>query len=220
MGKFFHRSSGILCSARQEGNSDQFHSAQPGHQCFEADAMANIFIFSVDDTATGAYCGITITEGCELGTLLPSIQDKSQLEDLGRIYPDGKCYPWGVQESGDNFSTWNIMAKDDLVLGYRNRSIVSAAYVLMKIKNPSLAARLWNNSTEGPYSLMCFTDEPHLGDVPIVPQMLRYLDRDCRGFTKLDSEKCDNIIRDYGSYETFIRLGLGYDFPFSLRHSE
>jgi hypothetical protein len=182
--------------------------------------MANVFIFSMDDAATGTRCGITMTEGCELEPLLPFIQEKSQIEDLGRIYPDGKCYPWGALESGENVSAWNIMEQDDLVLGYRNRSIVSASYVWMKIRNPSLAARLWNESAAGPFSLMCFTDEPHWGDVPIVPQMLVYLDRDYRGFTKLASRKCDSILRDYGSLETFVSLGLGYDFPFSLRHSE
>jgi len=42
----------------------------------------------------------------------------------------------GVQEKGgDNLSTWHSMAEEDLVLGYRDRSIVSASYVLMKINN-------------------------------------------------------------------------------------
>jgi len=182
--------------------------------------MANVFIFSADDATTRAYFGITMKKSYELEALLPLIQEKCQIEDLGRIYPDGKCYPWGVRESGENFLAWHVMAKDDLVLGYRNRSIVSASIVWMKINNPALAARLWNKSTEEPLSLICFTDEPQLGETPIVPQMLVYLDQDYRGFTKLDSEKCDNILRDYGSFETFVRLGLGYDFPFSLRHSE
>ena len=182
--------------------------------------MANVFIFSMDDAATGTRCGITMTEGCELEPLLPFIQEKSQIEDLGRIYPDGKCYPWGALESGDNVSAWNIMEQDDLVLGYRNRSIVSASYVWMKIRNPSLAARLWNKTAEGTLSLMCFTDEPQWGDTPIVSQMLEYLDPDYGDFTKLNSEKCDNILRQYGSFETFVRLGLRFDFPFSFRHSE
>jgi hypothetical protein len=182
--------------------------------------MANVFIFSADDATTRAYFGITMKKSYELEAVVPLIQEMSRIEDLRRIYPDGKCYLWGAQESGDNFSTWNIMAKDDLVLGYHNRSIISASYVSMKLKNPSLATQIWSESTEGSFSLICFMDEPHLGDVPIVSQMLRYLDQYYRGFTKLDSEKRDNIMRDYGSFETFVRLGLGYDFPFSLRHSE
>jgi hypothetical protein len=180
--------------------------------------MANVFIFSVDDAKVNF--GITIERGCELETVLPFIRDEIQVENLKHFYPDAKCYIWGVQERGDNLSIWNIMAEGDLVLGYRNNLIVSALSVLMKTDNPSLAARLWSEHTEEPFRLMCFTDKPHLGEVPIVSQMLRYLEKDCRDFTKLNSEKCDNILQDYGSFETFVRLGLGYDFPFSFRHSE
>ena len=42
------------------------------------------------------------------------------------------------------------MSENDLVLGYRNRSIVSAATVLMKVDSPSLATALWGNNAEGP----------------------------------------------------------------------
>ncbi len=182
--------------------------------------MANVFIYSIDDEAATTNFGIENEKGYELETVLPFIHDGIQIENLRRFYPNGQCYVWGVQEKGDNRSTWNIMAQDDLVLGYRNRSIVSASYVLMKVHNPSLATKLWGKNKEGSFGLMCFSDKPHLGEVPIVSQMLTYLDHDCTGFTKLNAEKCDNIIRDYGSLETFVRLGLGYDFPFSLRHSE
>ncbi len=192
----------------------------PGIKVFRADEMANVFIFSIDDAAAKASFGITIEKGYELETVLPVIHEEIQIENLRRTYPDGKCYVWGVQERGGNFSTWDIMAEGDLVLGYYDRSIVAAAYVLMKINNPLLAAQLWSKSLEGPFSLMCFTSEPYAGEVPIVSQMLRYLDLNFTGFTKLDSKKCDNIMSDYGSFETFVRLGLGYDFPFSFRHSE
>jgi len=182
--------------------------------------MANVFLFPLDDEAAGAKAGVTLEKGCELETLLPFIQDGMLAEHLRRLYPDGTCYVWGVPERDDHFSTWTIMAEGDLVLGCHDRSIVSAAYVLTKVRHPLLAARLWRESAEGPFSLMCFTSAPHAGEVPIVPQMLAYLDQACSGFAKLDSGKCGNIVRDYGSLETFVRLGLGYDFPFSFRHSE
>jgi hypothetical protein len=182
--------------------------------------MENVFMFSIEDGTAKANFGISVEKGYELEALLPFIHDEIEIENLRRFYPDGKCYLWGVQERGDNFSIWNIMAQGDLVLGYRNRSIVSASYVLIKINNPSLADTLWNKNTDGPFRLICFMDHPYLGEVPIVPQMLRYLDQGCAGFTKLNPEKCENILSDYGSLETFVRLGLGYDFPFSFRHSE
>ena len=180
--------------------------------------MENVFLFSMDDAETKS--GIAIQKGCELETLLPFIRDEIQIENLRNFYPDGQCHILGMQERGENLSIWNIMSEGDLILGYSNRSIVYASYVLMKMDNPSLAARLWSKHADAPFRLMCFTDKPHSGEVPIVPQMLIYLEQDCVNFTKLSSDKRDNILRDYGSFEIFVRLGLGYDFPFNLRHTE
>lgn len=182
--------------------------------------MANVFIFPADETATGSPRGIPVNEGFDIDAILPFIREKSRIEELVRFCPDGKCHFWGAGESGESASAWNAMAKDNLVLGCRDGAIVSAAYVRMKLRSPELGARLWNPGRGKPYSLLCLTDEPQWGDVPILPQMRGYLDRDCGGFRKLASEKCENILRDYGSFETFVRLCLRFDFPFSFRHSE
>lgn len=182
--------------------------------------MANVFILADDDATTRSHFDISANREYELEAILPLVEEGGQREELKMIYPEGKCYFWGAQESGGNLLTWRMMAKDDLVLGCRNHAIVFASYVLMTMKSPSLAGRLWGENAGAPFSLICFTDEPHLGDVPIIPQRSVYLDRDCRGFTCLNQEKCDKIVRDYGSFEVFVRLGLGLDFPFILRHSE
>jgi len=193
---------------------------QSGYEFFEADEMANVFMFSTEDETTSAYVDTARQKAVNLKTLLPLIQEKSRIEYLRRMYPDGICYLWGARDCDNNFSTWDLMVEEDLVLGSCNRRIVYASYVLMKINHPLLATRVWHNSGGAPFGLICFMDEPHTGEVPIVSQMARYLDQDYRAFTKLDSEKRDCIINDYGSFEVFVRLGLGYDFPFSLRHSE
>jgi len=180
--------------------------------------MENVFLFSIDDAK--ANSGIAINKGCELETVLPFIRDEIQVENLKNFYPDGQCHILGVQGRDDNLTIWNMMAEGDLVLGYSNRSLVYASYILMKTDNPSLAAMLWSQHAVEPFRRICFTDKPHSGEVPIVPQMLIYLEQDCGDLTKLSSDKRDNILRDYGSLETFVRLGLGYDFPFNLRHTE
>lgn len=182
--------------------------------------MDNVFMFSIDDGTVRANFGVTVEKGVELETLTPLIREEIPVEDLRRFYPDGKCCVWGVQDRGDSLSLWKAMAQGDLLLGYRHRSIQCASYVLMKINSPSLSDRLWGKNAEGAFRLICFMDHPHLGEVPIVPQMLRYLEPDCRGFARLSPEKCRNILSDYGSSEVFVRLGLLYDFPFSFRHSE
>ncbi len=184
------------------------------------DMIANVFICAIDDETAISSVGVSLEEGHDLERVLPFIRNERHAERLKGFYPDGQCYLWGVREKGDNLSTWEMMVPDDLVLGYRNRSIVFAARVLMTVENPSLAAELWGQRPEGAFGLLCFTDRPHVGEVAIVPQMLRYLDLDCRGFTRIDPKKCEHMVSDYGSLETFVRLGLRYDFPFSFRHSE
>ncbi len=180
--------------------------------------MANVFICPVDDE-TAAF-GMTLEVGCSLETLLPFIHDEGQKGVLGLLYPDGHCHVWGLLDCGDNFSIWNAMVPEDLVLGYRDRTILSASTVLMKVRSPSLADRLWGRHEEGAFELMCFSDKPHVGEVPIVPQMLGYLDREFSGFSRLNPEKCRTILNAFGSLEVFVRLGLRYDFPFNFRHSE
>lgn len=181
-------------------------------------AMGNVFLFSMDDEKENP--GIAIRKECQLEIVLPFIRDEIEVENLKSLYPDGQCHIWGAQERGDNLSIWNVMSEGDLLLGYRNRHIASASNVLLKTNNPSLAATLWGKNSEKPFRLICFTDRPHSGEVPIVPQMLIYLEQDFGEFQKLGSDKRDNILRDYGSFELFVRLGLGYDFPFNLRHTE
>jgi hypothetical protein len=184
------------------------------------EAMANVFIYPVDDEAAKTHFGIASGKRHALESVLSLVSDDDQIEMLRRLYPDGECYVWGVLEKGDNLSVWNAMAQDDLVLGYRNRSIVCASTVLMKVKNPELATGLWGHHPEGPFGLIGFSDKPHVGEVPIVEQMLGYLDQEYLGFTRLSPEKCQTILNAFGSLEIFVRLGLRYDFPFNFRHSE
>ena len=182
--------------------------------------MANVFIYPIEDETAKSRYGAAVEKGVELQTVSSWIRDEIQIENLRRCYPDGKCYAWGVPDQGDNRSTWNAMSENDLVLGYRNRSIVSAATVLMKVDHPSLATALWGNNAEGPSRLMSFFNKPHVGEVPIVEQMLGYLDQEFSGFTRLNPEKRENILNAFGSLDIFVRLGLRYDFPFNFRHSE
>ncbi len=183
--------------------------------------MENIFIVPIEDEAAREnFSAAMEAGGYEIDILGSWAGDRNLRDLLRRHYPDGKCYAWGVQErKGNNLETWKAMGAEDLVLIYLDGAIVSASFVRMKTNDPSLAANLWGGNSEDPPGLICFTDKPYLGEVPIVPQMHPYLDTEYRDFVKLHSEKRSNILRDYGSLETFIHLCLGYDFPFSLRHT-
>ncbi|HOK07853.1 MAG TPA: hypothetical protein PK836_10545 [Syntrophales bacterium] len=134
----------------------------------------------------------------------------------------GGAGPWhvtGILEEGSNRALWEEMAPDDLILYYRDGAIVAAATVAATAHSPDLAVRLWPRDVSPPRALLCFTDRPHEGEVPIIPPMYRYLEREYRGLTRLQDERVGYILNDYGSFEVFTRLCLRYDFPFSLRHT-
>lgn len=181
--------------------------------------MDNVFIVAATETAVRKP-GISRAAVCDLESLLPLMRQEPLKEDLMRIYPYGNCHVLGFQEQwSDNLATWDTMAAGDLILGYRSHSIVSATFLLAKTNDPALAVSLWGDVSEEPFGLICFTDTPYLGEVPIIPQMERYLDREYGAFNKLNAGKAGNILTDYGSLETFVHLCLRYDFPFSFRHS-
>lgn len=181
--------------------------------------MDNVFIVAANE-ATGGRSAVSREAVCDLETLFPLISHGPLREDLKKIYPYGTCYVRGIRErTGDDLATWDAMAAGDLVLGYRDRSIVSATFVFAKTNDPALAVHLLGGNPEWPFGLMCFTDKPYFGEVPIIPQMDRYLDREYRDFVRLNAGKVENILNDFGSLETFVHLCLRYDFPFNFRHS-
>jgi hypothetical protein len=183
------------------------------------DLMADVFVISIDDAAK-AWSGAAAYEGYALETVLDSVREGVHAESLRRYYPEGRCYIWAIPDHRENRATWDLIHENDLMLAYCDGSIIAASYVFLTTDDPRLAEALWGDMAEGMSQLMCFCDKPHTGEVPLIPQMERYLDRNFTGFTRLDQEKCRNIMSDYGSFEVFVRLGLKYDFPFSFRHSE
>ncbi|MGV8081902.1 MAG: hypothetical protein AB2L22_17775 [Syntrophales bacterium] len=183
--------------------------------------MSGVFLFSIDHAADKGETGLSKGAVRDLEALSSLIHDETLRGDLSRLYSDGTCYVWGVQEKhGDSLAIWNAMAAGDLLLGCRDHTIVSASFILAKSYNPILSVKLWGGGGNEPFGLICFTDRPRVGEIPVVPQMFRYLDPEYRGFVMLPPEKVSNILSDYGSFEIFVQLCLQYDFPFNFRHSQ
>lgn len=182
--------------------------------------MNNVFILAPHERA-GENAAIVKAVVWELGTLVSMIPDDTQFqEELKKLYPGGTCYAWCLWDnSTDGPAALDAMEVGDLLLCYRNRSILSAAFMLLKTGNPALTARMWGRLPEEAPEGICFTSKPHEGEVPVVPQMYRYFDEAYGGVMKLRDNNVRAILADYGSLETFVHLCLKYDFPFSLRHS-
>jgi len=181
--------------------------------------MADIFIFTVGDTSARERFRLSMEAGHDLADLFPFIDDEVQRDKLQQLYPDNRCYLWGETEKNEGESEWERLSEGDLVLGYREGTIISVSYVLSKMNDPLLAQGLWSDCGGNTCGLLFFTTRPHICTTALVPQMFPYLDAEYYGFTRLGAEKLKNILAHYGSVDSFARLVFGQDFPFSLRHS-
>lgn len=180
--------------------------------------MADAFVFPIHEAEKAQFV-LAAENGYELQSVLSCIGDKGQAESIKRCCASGRCYIWAVPDRRENRSTWELISANDLLLAYSSGSIIAASHVLATLDDPSLAHMLWGTNEKGA-PLMCFTEKPYTGEVPLVEQMHRYIAPGFTGFTRLGPDRCSNILSDYGSFEIFVRLCLKYDFPFSFRHSE
>jgi hypothetical protein len=182
--------------------------------------MANVFIFTVNDTPARQRFRITVEYGYDIGQILPFIDDEPCRVTLQQFYTDNTCYLWGeTEKSGGAQSAWERMSEGDLILGYRENAIISVSHVLSKMDAPTLADQTWGEYDGTSFRFIFFMTRPYLCNIRIVPQMFKYLDPTYDGLTKLGSEKLKNILAHYISLDDFVRLVFGQDFPSSFRHS-
>lgn len=182
--------------------------------------MANVFIFTVNDTPARHRFRITVEEGYDLGQILPAIDYETCRVTLQQAYTDNTCYLWGeAEKSGGTRSEWETMSEGDLILGYQENTIISVSHVLCKMDDPALANLIWSEHDGNSFRLIFFMTRPYLCNIRIAPQMFKYLDPTYNGFTRLGSEKLKNILAHYVSLDEFARLVFGQDFPASFRHS-
>lgn len=169
--------------------------------------MADIFLFTAANQKAQENFQHTIVTGHALSDIAEFISDQGMLDKLKSSYPDGKCFLWGAQDSEDRRKKWNRMQEGDLVLGYRNFSIISAAFLIAKIDSPQLAEKVWGKYPDGPFQLAYFLTKPIQCEVR-VKTMPQYFGQEYRGFTRIASENTARILGEYGSLEKFVQRRL------------
>lgn len=170
--------------------------------------MSNIYIFTCANQAAQNNFKKTIKDGIDLSDILPFIADVNLQDRLRVKCTDGKCYLWGAQEKqGANRRTWEKMSENDLVLGYREKSICSAGFVIEKTDDPMLAEKIWGKYDEGSFRLIYFLTKPTICSVS-VSALSEYLGKEYRGFAQLNPEKTTQLLSDYSSFSNFINERL------------
>jgi len=128
-----------------------------------------------------------------------SIEDHDTLK---KIYPDNKCYIWGVTPKSPNITQWNKISDHDIALFARNNMIFSYGTSCYKMISHDLAAYLWEYDNDG------FTWEYIYFLKNITPLSYTYLEMNqaigykpkynYRGFNVVDSERSANAINLLG----------------------
>lgn len=120
---------------------------------------------------------------------LDSITSHISGEDYNKlksIYPNGKCFIWGVTPGGANFKKWDRIGKGDVALFSRNNSIFASGVVTFKLQSSSLSSELWGyNSKHQTWEYIYFLEE-------IRPQSISYYN-----FNKVVGYKENFIIQSF-----------------------
>ncbi|MEO2032088.1 MAG: hypothetical protein ABGZ35_08375, partial [Planctomycetaceae bacterium] len=122
--------------------------------------MSNAFIFSAANSAAQKHFQDTVVNGIALEDVLEHLTDLEESETLRRAYSDGKAFLWAGHSGAHDERYWDLMVPGDLLLGYRDRSIISAAFIVGKLKSESLALMAWPDASERPYDLIYFMATP------------------------------------------------------------
>jgi hypothetical protein len=171
-------------------------------------SMSNIYIFTCANQVAQNNFKKTIKDGIDLSDILPLIADVNLQDRLRVKCTDGRCYLWGAQEKqGANRRTWEKMSEDDLVLGYREKSICSAGFIIEKTDDSMLAEKIWGKYDEGPFRLIYFLSKPIICSVSVTA-LSEYLGKEYRGFAQLNPEKTTQLLNDYTSFNNFINERL------------
>jgi len=131
---------------------------------------------------------------------LESFLSSSELDALREIYPDEKCFIWGVTPGGNNKSSWDRISKGDVAVFSRDGKIYASSVVTYKLHNKGLAADLWKYDKEGrTWEYIYFLDEIRNVNIPYKDFNRSVLKKDgspysdsfiIQGFGILEPEQC------------------------------
>jgi len=89
----------------------------------------------------------TIENAVDFSRLKPFLSN-NELSRLKEIYPEERCYIWGVTPGGNNKPSWDRILRGDVAVFSRDGKIYASSVVTYKLHNQGLAANLWNFDKE------------------------------------------------------------------------
>lgn len=142
----------------------------------------------------------TIAQAVELSSIVSHLT-KEQFEKLTSIYPDGKCYIWGVRNGkGSNMPTRKQYEKlnvNDVVLFYQDGRFYAKSRVTFLMTSQSLSAQLWND--DDTFSNIYFIKEVEAFNLDVIQFNKIVYDKEQKfpvmGFKVLDEKQSLSLIK-------------------------
>lgn len=136
----------------------------------------------------------------------------TELSLLKEIYPEEKCFIWGVTPGRNNKPSWDRISRGDVAVFSRDGKIYASSVVTHKLHNKNLASDLWKFDKEGrTWEYIYFLDEIRNVNIPYIDFNRSVLKKDgipyadnyiIQGFAILEPEQC---------YKFFERFDLQSD---------
>lgn len=168
--------------------------------------MANAFVFSCANAAAQRHFADSVESGVQIGRIASVVGNAEIIERLYAASEDGLSYCWAGKSGGQDQIYWERMAIGDLILGYRQASIVSASFFIAKLKSAELAKLIWPDAIDPPYDLIYFFTKPEFFNQPIAG-LQDYFAKVYQGLRRLPTS--DKMVKDFGSFANFVREALG-----------
>lgn len=128
---------------------------------------------------------------------------------LEKNYGGGPFAVWGATPGPGNARYWNNMESGDYVLIYRDKKIIFAAEVALKLHNQNLAKHFWSVDSDGKtWEYMYLMVNTVAVDVPLskLNPLLGYgSDYYPRGFMAIEQEKANALLGSYGDILSVLR---------------
>lgn len=173
----------------------------------------NIFVFTSSNKDAQQHLRDTVEKSVDENVLREflSVLDFEILKNASR---NSQYYCWGSTPGQNNERNWNLINEGDFIMNYANKKYHHYSKIIFKLRNKSLAEKLWGSDNDGnTWEYMYFFEKPIAVLPPVDAEKLsEYLPASFQGFSKIKEDRVASILNNFKSIENF------FDSFFNIFH--
>lgn len=177
--------------------------------------MRQIFIFTAGDKNARKHLADSILKPVPFEWMKDALGPEQTHYYQSLLPGQNGFHAWGAVPGPVNKRTWEAMHPGDLVLTVFDNQYHFLSTVVGKFNDPELANRIWGADDEGATweNMYVLTPPKSIAKGVLDETLLKYLSKGYRGYTRISDEKVRNILKDYGSLNSFTQAVFGQALP-------